>query len=148
MKSELVDVTVAVPIDRRAEFYKMFGAWLDGNHTTPTTGWRNGTAWQADDETDAIRFYRSISTTARLILRFWARNAGEWMDANATADAVGVNGAKGVAGSLSSVGKAANKLGRQLPFEHEAGEAGGPGRYRMSPLVAKLFTSAGNEVSG
>ena len=146
MTNEYTEVKVAVPVDRVAEFYKMFGNWLEGGDpATSDKTWRTGAVWGPDDIADATAFYASISPTARRILSAWASRSGQWLDAVRTAEEVGVNGPKGVAGSLSSVGKAANRMSRALPFEHEAGEGDTPGRYRMAPLVAELFRNAAKE---
>jgi hypothetical protein len=48
---------------------------------------------------------------------------------------------------LSSVGKTAAKLKRQLPFEHLDGRPGEPGFYRMTPMVAELFRVAQEEIA-
>jgi len=142
----VVQITVSVPDDRQAEFYKMFGAWLERATSAEQGGWRNGSPWTAQDTAAAEDFYRAISANARRILDVWARSSGSWVSATDTAQAVGVNGPKGVAGSLSSVGKVANKMSRALPFEHEPGDDGGPGRYRMSAVVAELFRTVHEEV--
>jgi hypothetical protein len=126
----------------------MYGRWLGNGSaavSAPAAGWRNGAAWESDDLPAALDLYRAVSPTARKVLDFWASRGGEWASGSETADAVGVNGPTGLAGTLSSVGKAAGKVGRQLPFQHEDGEVGTSGNYRMSKLLCGLFAAASRE---
>lgn len=163
MSFEQLQVTVTVPEDRQGEFHELFGRWLEiprelraaframvatfieeGGRppTTSETGWHNGRAWGPDDLADARRLYLGVSDMARAMLGFWAEHSGEWVSGEQTAEFAGVKGPKGVAGSLSSVGKAAAKLGRQLPFEHKDGPPGASGSYQVTPLVARLLLAA------
>jgi hypothetical protein len=141
-----VRVTVEVPIDRHGEFHEIVGRWLGGTlNRVDATGWRDGRPWLADDHADARAFYKAVSPRARKVLALWASRQGKWVTGEETARRVGVNGPKGVAGTLSSVGTTANKLKKQLPFEHQDGPAGASGLYRMTPTVAALFAAAQDE---
>lgn len=93
-------------------------------------------------EVDADALYRMISAGARAVLMHWAQRPDQWVSGSETAAALGLKGAKGVAGTLSSVGKAATKLGCELPFDYEAGEPGSSGRYRVSASKAAWFLNA------
>lgn len=146
MTTELVTTTVNVPAERLGEFYEMFGKWLNGVDRPEPEGWRDGRAWGESDFAQAETFYRSVSANARLVLDFWAANPGRWVSGDETAREVGVNGPKGVAGTLSSVGKTADKMKRQLPFEHRDGQSGESGMYRMSHEISSLFVAAKRSV--
>lgn len=141
MLDEYVPVTVSVPASRITNFYETFATWLAGSGDKAPQG-SVARPWQPGDEDAAVDFYGSVSKTARMILDYWAVHPGEWLSGDATATAVEVNGPKGVAGSLSSVGKAAAKMRRALPFEHQPGEPGTSGNYRMRPEVARMFRAA------
>src|ERR1039458_7543042 len=149
MSTEFVETMVHVPVDRLGQFQEIFGRWLGGGPApAEPTGWRDGRPWNVGDETDAESFYRGVSATARMVLDFWVLHPGEWLSGEQTAAAVGTNGPKGVAGTLSSVGKTAWKMKRQLPFEHRDGPTGASGFYRMTPTVAELFKVAKARVAG
>jgi len=120
----------------------MFGKWLNGADRPEPVGWRDGRGWGESDLADAETFYWGVSPYARLVLDLWASNPGRWISGDETAREVGVNGAKGVAGTLSSVGKTADKMKRQLPFEHREGQPGESGMYRMSHEISGLFLAA------
>jgi hypothetical protein len=123
----------------------MFGRWLGGGPVpVPQGGWKDGRPWSAADRSDAERFYREVSPIARSVLDLWSSRPGEWTTGEQTAEAVGVNGPKGVAGTLSSVGRVASKMSRQLPFEHRSGPGGTSGSYLMTPTIASLFSEARN----
>jgi len=147
MNDEYVTVTVTVPGDRVPEFYGAFSAWLSGKAVMPPAEPPEKAArWKAGDEEAAADFYRAISANARRVLDSWAERPDDWITGDATAQAAGLNGPKGVAGSLSSVGKASTKMCRALPFEHRPGAPGTSGSYRMRPDVAELFRRAKQEV--
>lgn len=144
--SDYVSVSVSVPEQRLPEFYEMFGRWLSTNGSVNAqAGWINGDPWTDDDGTAALALYRTISPAARAIVDFWVSQHGQWTTGDETAAAVGVNGPRGVAGSLSSIGKAASRMKRALPFEYEPGEPGTSGRYQIKPAVAALFEAARRE---
>jgi Family of unknown function (DUF6416) len=137
-----INATVAVPAERLADFYEMFGRWLAGASGRLVSSSAPRLSWGADEVATAVEFYEWISAKAALILDFWMDHPGIWLTSSDTAAAAGLAGAYGVAGSLSSVGKAAAKFGRELPFEWRAGAAGAPGSYRMSESTAELFQAA------
>ena len=142
MTTDLVNATVGVPAERLGEFYEMFGKWLNGADRPEPVGWRDGRPWGEKDFAEAETFYRSISPKAQLVLDFWASNPERWVSGEETARKVEVNGPKGVAGTLSSVGKTADKMKRHLPFEHRDGQAGESGMYRMTREISNLFVAA------
>lgn len=143
----MIQATVSVPVDRLASFYEMFGQWLANDGKVESGGgWRNGAEWAPNDLVAMIDLYRAISPTARKVLELWAQRSPEWISGSDTADAVGLSGPKALAGTLSSVGKAAGKVAHQLPYQQEDGEVGTSGNYRVSQRCAELFLAARNEV--
>jgi hypothetical protein len=64
------------------------------------------------------------------------------LDADETASAAGLDGPYGVAGSLSSLGKAAIGLNVELPFEHTPGADGRLATYRMLTTAKPHFLAA------
>jgi hypothetical protein len=143
---EWVPASVQVPARRLSDFYRWYGDWL-GRPSSPTATYddhqtqADRKTWsQEEDSAIATVLYEMVSTKARAILDFWMDyEAGAWVSGEETARATGLNGPYGVAGSLSSIGKAASKLSIELPFEYAPGETGASGRYRMSEYVARLF---------
>lgn len=139
---EHLSVTVNVPAERLAEFHQMFGRWLSEGSGAPVSG--NGTGlqrWENAEGALAASFYRAVSPRAKLILDCWMDATGP-VDADATARAAGLDGPYGVAGCLSSVGKASARLKVELPFEHFPGEGDTPTTYRILPTALSLFRSA------
>lgn len=142
---ELVTVSVNVPRGRLGDLYRHVAA-LNEDGPTPTgpavtqSGVR---PWGADDADVADQLYRTVSDNARRILDQLIEVGDGSIGGAALARSAGIDkGAYGVAGSLSSVGKAATKVGRELPYRAQANPAGGPGIYGMDPLVAELFRAA------
>lgn len=146
---EITQVTVPVPTQRLPEFYGYFSTWL-ATPATPaasaTTGWKDGRPWAALTPEDAAKLYSGVSAKARAIIDYWLSLDG-WATGDDTAEAVGVNGPKGVAGSLSSVGKACDRMGCELPFEHEPGADGNSGKYRIRVDFASRLRSIRAEAS-
>jgi hypothetical protein len=100
--------------------------------------------WKEGDIAEARTFLGSISDKASAIIDLWLDSPkGEWVSADASAAAAGLDGAYGVAGSLSSVGRAMKKVGRERPFEHRGGEVA---YYRISEPVRTLFRKARAEI--
>ncbi|MCW3035605.1 MAG: hypothetical protein JWM17_917, partial [Actinobacteria bacterium] len=118
-------------------------AATDGSATSMGGGL---SAWKEGDIAEARTFLGSISEKASAIISLWLDSPkGEWVSAEASAAAAGLDGAYGVAGSLSSVGRAMKKVGRERPFEHRAGEVAA---YRISEPVRTLFRKARAEMWG
>jgi hypothetical protein len=151
---EYMSATVSVPKHRFAEFHTMFGRWLaqeqgtaDGPAFEPPSGSAVGgeaLRWKETDAPEAIIFLESLSDKALAIIDLWLdAPEGEWTSAEASAAATGLDGAYGVAGSLSSVGRAMKKVNRVRPFEHKAGEVA---YYRISEPVRSLFLGARSEM--
>jgi hypothetical protein len=139
---EHLSVTVSVPAQRLAEFHQMFGRWLSDSFGAPVPG--NGIGlqrWENAQVDLADAFYRAVSRRAKMILDCWMDATGP-VDADATARAAGLDGPYGVAGCLSSVGKASARLKVELPFEHFPGDGDTPTTYRMLPTALSLFRSA------
>ncbi len=146
--SEHLAVTVSVPAERLGEFHQMFGRWLTNDPTgaTKTSDRPVGPlTWDRADVCLAISFYRGISPRAVKILDCWM-DASDRVDAATTAAAAGLDGPYGVAGCLSSVGKASNRLNVELPFHHDPGNDDHPTTYRMLASAIPLFHSARSTV--
>ncbi len=126
----------------------MFGRWLAGGLEPESPGVLRRATWDDGDVDSAVEFYDRLSPKAARILDLWMDSPGKWVSGDVTAEAAGLNGAYGVAGSLSSVGKAAARLARELPFEWKAGAPGASGSYRMTAPVADLFRQARDRLSG
>jgi Family of unknown function (DUF6416) len=145
VSNDFITTTVSVPVERLAEFHAMFGRWLASTDTTiepvkPGPG--QARPWTDRDQAVAVQLYGEVSDGARRVLDFCAARPGEWITGTDLATAVGVDGPMGLAGTLSSVGKAAAKLAREVPYDYEAGEPGTSGRYRLSHPMARLLNGA------
>jgi hypothetical protein len=141
---ELVTVSVSVPRERLSELYRQVAALNeDGPPPGAQTGSRGGVKpWGSGDVEVARRLYAMVSANARSILdQLMKLGDGSIGGAQLAANAGIDKGAYGVAGSLSSVGKAAAKVGRELPYRTTASDQG-PGVYGMAETVSELFRAA------
>jgi hypothetical protein len=146
--AEHLPVTVNVPADRLGEFHQMFGRWLTNGtvaNASPSAHSGGKLTWDQADVDLAIAFYRGISPRADRILDCWM-DATDRVEAETTAAAAGLDGPYGVAGCLSSVGKASARLNVELPFEHFAGDNDKPSSYQMLSAAKPLFIAARNKV--
>jgi hypothetical protein len=145
-EQELVTVSVSVPRERLGELYRLVAALNEGGPPGGPPGAAGAARpWGAGDEEVAGRLYDMVSPKARRILDelMALGDAGSIGGADLAAKAGLDNGAYGVAGSMSSVGKAAMKVGRELPYRATASDAeGGASVYGMEGHVSKLFRAA------
>jgi hypothetical protein len=144
--TELETVSVTVPRDRVGDLYQ-FVAGLhetEGAAARVTNGSELRRGWTAEDADVAAAFYRSVSSKAKSILDVLMDvPQGQTRSGEELARMTGLDkGPYGVAGSLSSVGKAAGKLHRALPYVATPGETGGSSSYSMPRVIAELFRTA------
>lgn len=144
---ELVTVSVTVPKGRLGELYALVGGLNGGGGPPggPSDGPEGPRPWGPGDEEVAGRLYDLVSPKARRILDelMAIGDAGSISGTELAAKAGLDNGAYGVAGSMSSVGKAASKVGRELPYRASPSEdEGGASVYGMAGHVSKLFRAA------
>jgi hypothetical protein len=143
-ESELVEASVTVPRSRLPELYRYVAQLNDPRSAATDTDSEGSQSWSLGDREVADAFYKMVSPKARAILDVLIElPIGGQINGFDLAKAAGLaGGAYGVAGSLSSVGKAANKLRRELPYLAAPGETGESSTYRMTRLVADLFAAA------
>lgn len=141
-----VTVSVTIPKERLGELYRQVAALNeDGSSPAgPLVAAMPVRPWGPGDTELAERLYGMVSENARRILDelMALGDAGSIGGAELASNAGIKNGAYGVAGSLSSVGKAATKVGRELPYRTVPNAAGGPGIYGMEDRVSSLFRAA------
>jgi hypothetical protein len=143
---ELVAVTLSVPRGRVGDLYRKAAELNDADPTTadPKGLFGGILPWGNDDAELARQLYGMVSDNARRILDELMEMGGAGAIGGAElAKKAGIDkGAYGVAGSLSSVGKAAAKVSRELPYRATPNMAGGPGIYGMDEKVCALFQKA------
>lgn len=146
LETELETVSVTVPKDRVGDLYQFVAGLYEPVRATVVgdQGPDRIRPWMEQDVEVAAAFYGLVSPKARAILDvLMDLPKGQVLCGEALARAVGLEkGAYGVAGSLSSVGKAAGKLHRALPYVATPGESGESSDYLMPRLVAELFRAA------
>lgn len=158
----MVDITVPVPDERTAEFYRFFGAWLAGSLTLAEDAfggfqsheqtsqpqlqpWGNTEA----DLADAAKLWAKFSSRARAMFNLLIDNPGKEFSGEEIAEAVDIpNGAHGVAGVLAWPGRHGYKLRRGLPSDWRWDEDRLEGLYGMSEQRAALFKAAREQVEG
>lgn len=140
------DVTVPVPDERVAEFYKFFGTWLAGEASSfsklsevPSES-HEVSSWSLNDGDEANILWPKLSPQARAVFGYLMDRPGERHTGREIADAVQIsNGASGVAGVLAWPARHCAKLNRALPTEWREGEDGSDSVYWMTQEVAELF---------
>ena len=139
-------VTVSVPRGLLSDLYRHVAALNDGDPTAidSTVRVKSMLPWGHDDAELARQLYMMVSANARRILdELMELGGASVIDGTDLAKKAGIEkGAYGVAGSLSSVGKAAAKVNRKLPYRATPNVTGGPGIYGMEDKVSTLFQEA------
>lgn len=141
------NITVPVPEDRTAEFYRFFGLWLDGelsldsNAGTPAENNRREWDDTPQDLEDARWLWKKFSTKARELHNILIDNPNQEYTGTDLANRLGIpHGSRGVAGTLAWPGRYSVQIGRDLPTDwNEEGNT-----YWMTPKVANLFRRARN----
>ncbi len=150
------DITVPVPDDRVAEFFKWYGQWLEGSPpATPSAPLvrqvspssvetlepqhnRSLQPWTDTEEDLALAkdLWRKLSAPAQAMIDFLAADPGQRFSGAEIADAVGIpHGAAGVAGTLTWPSRHGVSMGRSLPTSWDEYEC----KYWLEPEVASLF---------
>ncbi len=146
----MADITVPVPNDRIAEFYRFFGLWLDGelgaNPVSDSRNWnRNGEPWTDDEKglEDATWLWKQLTGQAKGLFGLLIDNPGQRFTGSEIAETVGIkNGTRGVAGTLAWPGRYCIQRGRRLPTEFHEDLDAEVSFYWMEPATAALFNKA------
>lgn len=146
----MVDITVPVPDDRIAEFYKFFGLWLDGelglSPATDSKSWnRDGESWADDEKSleDAVWLWGKLTDRAKGLFGLLIENPGQRFTGSEIAEKVGIEyGTRGVAGTLAWPGRYCIQRGRRLPSEFHEDLDAGVSVYWMEPATAAVFAKA------
>jgi hypothetical protein len=146
----MIDLIVKVPEDRVAEFYSMYGAWLNGqpNVSAPSvTGTVDGTGdhqpWSDSDTALAAAVWDKLSETARGLFSALIDEPERRFSGEELSELLGIpNGKHGVAGVLAWPGRHCFAVNRTWPWSWSYPEDGAPAVYWFTPTVAALFRQA------
>lgn len=139
------EIKVLVPDDRVPDFYKWYGAWLDGSEvrglgTSPDlekSHWAN----TPEDKQLAEQLWGKLSERGRGLFSYLMDQPGATFSGEELAASLDIpNGRYGVAGVLAWPGRYCIAMGRHLPIrwsEHDS-------TYWMEPDVAKMFAEVRN----
>lgn len=159
----LVEVTVLVPRRKLARFYMMHGRFLKERRSHDLRGasrdmdfrghrarllatpaervnvWAQGT----HDErlADAREYYSTLSETARKFLDLLLDDPRGEIPATELVEKLGLESNRVLAGSLSSFGRKARRIGRLQPFGFET-RADGSTVYAVPAEIGELFREA------
>ena len=159
---DLVEVEVMVPRPRLGDFYTFFGRWLadasteqDANTELTTrpasklAPWTNQRTqmWTRDGSYEdrlksARAFYRSLTPTARQFLDLLLDSEEMEAAAHEIVSALGLESTHSLAGSLSSFGFTAKRIGRLQPFEWRVEENGETTYFIPAREIGELFREA------
>lgn len=150
----MTNVTVPVPDDRVADFYRFFGSWLEGDleealavtRQTAEKAWnRDGAPWgQTDEDLEKAEWlWKKFTPRAREVFGLFLDNPGKEYTGEEVAERFGIkNGVRGVAGTLAWPGRYCIQTGRELPSDYRVDPDTDEGLYRMSEENAELFKTA------
>jgi hypothetical protein len=130
------EIKVLVPETRVPDFYKWFGAWLDGTEQQGPVD-TGKSHWSSPDDTElAAQLWEKLSGNAKALFGYLMDRPDERFTGDELADTLGIpNGRYGVAGVLAWPGRYCFPIGRHLPIrwsEHD-------GTYWMEPDIAEMF---------
>jgi hypothetical protein len=146
----MMDITVKVPEDRIADFYQMYGAWLNDQmqpESPPsgetTEGDRDHLPWTESDTEQADAVWRKLSDAARRLFSTFIAEPGRRFSGEELATMLDIpNGKHGVAGVLAWPGRHSFKQDREWPWRWEYPVEGEPAVYWFEPEIAALFRDA------
>jgi len=128
----ITNLTVPVPTDRVAEFYRMFADWVDGStgRVPPAAdvpaqskaGAAPTGAPPAKPDLDAaIRWWRLLKPREREVFSLWIAAAPKMLTAAEIVDKLGLNGPRDIPGILSWPGRKGHKVGFEVhwSFRHD-----------------------------
>lgn len=101
-------VTVPVPGDRVAEFYRWFAEWLED---TPATPAEPSTPSPEEQLTAAIRWWKLLKPSERGIFGLWINEAPKMVTAEEIIERLELNGPRDIPGILSWSGRKGRKAG-------------------------------------
>ena len=149
-----VPVQIPIPHDRVAEFFELFGRWLQPPAAVTLPGGNGASTdqvaarpWLAGDRDESLRDARFVywraSAAARTILDHWLDHPETPISGADLSAHLGFAGAQVISGTLASVGLRSKAVGRELPFRYEASPGGG--QYWMQADLVELFRAARDE---
>lgn len=103
------DVTVPVPSDRIAEFYRCFATWIDGRPAAPTK--EDAPAPEGQELDAAVRWWKLLKPSERKIFGLWIDTAPSMITASEMIDRLGLSGPREIPGILSWTGRKGRKAG-------------------------------------
>jgi len=160
-----MQVTVAVPQSRLAEFYEMYGRWLrgpaavapedeDGDSTKPKPRGQMKRTWTQGTENDRLKDAKVLlqqlaGGTGGNILSFLLDHPGEWFSGHDLVRHLKLSGMNDIQGGIGAIGRRCTALGREKPegFQRLVGFGFGASRYAIEPNVAELFRTARTELA-
>ncbi|WP_201778158.1 DUF6416 domain-containing protein [Mycolicibacterium chubuense] len=143
----MIDMTVKVPEERVADFYQMYGAWLNGEPAETATVVAASTdrdlkSWSSVDEELAAEVWGRLSEPAKRLFSILIDNPGQRFSGQDLADLLDIsNGKHGVAGLLGWPGRHCHAVNREWlwSFAYPDGELA---EYWLTPENADLFRGA------
>jgi hypothetical protein len=146
----MIDVTVKVPEERVAEFYQMYGTWLNGSVLVPiSAATRNADGggehlpWSETDGELAAEVWDKFSDAAKRLFSTLIDEPSRRFSGDELAEILDIpNGKHGVAGVLAWPGRHSFKVNREWPWKWSYPEDGAPVVYWLKPEVASLFREA------
>lgn len=137
----MIDVTVAVPEDRVAEFYSMYGNWLAKSEAQESPD-EQLLPWTSADSTLIIATWAKFSETAKRLFSTLMDSPGTKFTGDELAGMLGIsNGKHGVAGLLGWPGRHCLAVNREWLWDWDYPE-GGNARYWATEEISALFSRA------
>ena len=127
----MVEVAVKVPEERVAEFYSMFGEWLQSQ----SSAIRRPEPWGPSDREAAKTVLAGVPANSARMLE--VLSSGEELDSSEVVQRAGFNDAGQLPGISGWVGRIARQHGREAPIKTR--QKDGTTYWRLDPDVAAFF---------
>ena len=135
----MVEVTVQVPPDRVAEFYRMVGDWLQATQSEPPPKPKQDREkWTADDFEAALQLWRVLPLNSRRLLDVLV-DEGD-LDGASIVQRLGLHDVSKLVGVHGWAGRIASDLGKTSPIKTKPTEEGTV--WSLDPALRELFSRA------
>jgi hypothetical protein len=138
---DIQEITVPVPADRVAEFYRWFADWHEGTlPAVPTAGLRGATAPVVETVVSvdadarfaaAVKWWRSLRPNERGIWGLWIEAAPKLLAADEIVKALRLNGPRDIPGSVSWSDRKGQKVGFKVSWRFDYDPATGAPVYGL-----------------
>lgn len=132
------NITVPVPDDRVADFYRWFADWADGRFLPEqhinNDAMRSGSASPSLDLDSATRWWKLLKPSERAVFSLWIDAAPRMLSAGEIVEKLELNGPRDIPGILSWPGRKGTRAGFDVKWDFRRDPATGEAQYGLENL--------------